>query len=147
MRKLVFAVLLPLFSVATFAQQPAHKILGTWESIDGDVKLRFEIFEKDKKYFGKLLWASNIYEADGVTVKKDGNNPDKNLQSRYRKGIINITNLKYYEGEYIGGKLYNPSNGSTYRLSAKLQSEDELNFRGYVGVPDLGKTMKFKRLQ
>lgn len=115
--------------------------------MDGEVKLRFEIFEKDKKYFGKLLWASNIYEADGVTVKKDDKNPDKNLQSRSRKGIINITNLKYYEGEYIGGKLYNPSNGSTYSLSAKLKSEDELNFRGYVGVSALGKTMKFKRLQ
>lgn len=139
--------MLPLLSEATFAQQPAHKIQGIWESMDGEVKLRFEIFEKDKKYFGKLLWASNIYEADGVTVKKDDKNPDKNLQSRSRKGIINITNLKYYEGEYIGGKLYNPSNGSTYSLSAKLKSEDELNFRGYVGVSALGKTMKFKRLQ
>lgn len=147
MKKLLLAVAVLLISVAGFTQQPADKILGTWESVDGDVKLKFEMYKSGDKYFGKLLWASNMYEADGVTSKKDNKNPDKKLQSRERKGITNITNLKYEDGEYTGGKLYNPTNGSTYSLSAKLKSADELNFRGYMGVSALGKTMKFKRVQ
>lgn len=138
--------LMLLVSIVSFAQQPADKIIGQWESVDGEVKLKFDIFKQDGKYFGKLLWASNMYEADGKTPKKDFNNPDKSLQDRSRKGIINVTNLKYDDGEYSGGKLYNPSDGDTYSLNAKMKSANELHFRGYLGISLLGKTMKFKRI-
>lgn len=147
MKKIIFATLLLLISMASFAQQPADKIIGKWESIDGDVKLRFDIFKQNGKYFGKLLWASNMFEADGKTSKKDNNNPDKSLRTRSRQGIVNVTNLKFVKGEYSDGKLYNPSDGDTYSLNAKLKSENELHFRGYLGISLLGKTMKFKRIQ
>ena len=147
MKKVFFAGLLLFLSVVSFAQQPADKIIGQWESIDGDVKLKFDIFKQDGKYFGKLLWASNMFESDGKTSKKDSNNPDKSLQNRPRQGIINVTNLKYDDGQYEGGKLYNPSDGNSYSLNAKLKTENELHFRGYLGISLLGKTMKFKRIQ
>lgn len=147
MRKIIFAKLLLLISVTSFAQQSADKIIGNWESIDGEVKLKFEIFKSEGKYFGKLLWASNMYEADGKTPKKDFKNPNKSLQSRSRKGIVNITDLKYDNEKYSDGKLYNPSDGDTYSLNAKLKNANELHFRGYLGISLLGKTMKFKRIQ
>lgn len=147
MKKIILATLMLLISMASFAQQPADKIIGKWESIDGDVKLRFDIFKQNGKYFGKLLWASNMFEADGKTSKKDNNNPDKSLRTRSRQGIVNVTNLKFVKGEYSDGKLYNPSDGDTYSLNAKLKSENELHFRGYLGISLLGKTMKFKRIQ
>lgn len=146
MKKLFFASLMSFIAIAAFAQQPADKIIGNWESIDGDVKLKFEIYKTEEKYFGKLLWASNMFEADG-TPKKDSKNPNKALQGRSRKDMVNITHLKYDNGEYTGGKLYNPTNGETYSLNAKLKDENELNFRGYLGISLLGKTMKFKRIQ
>ncbi|HBI90128.1 MAG TPA: DUF2147 domain-containing protein [Sphingobacterium sp.] len=147
MKKIIFATLILLVSIAGFAQQPADKIIGQWESLDGEVKLKFDIFKKDEKYFGKLLWASNMFEADGKTPKKDSNNPDRSLQNRSRQGIVNITNLKYDQGEYSGGKLYNPSDGDSYRLKATLKTANELHFRGYLGISLLGKTMRFKRIQ
>ncbi len=147
MKNIFLATLLLLISTMGFAQQPADKIIGKWESIDGEVKLRFDIFKQDGNYFGKLLWASNMFEEDGKTPKKDFNNPDESLKSRSRQGIINVTNLTYKNGEYLGGKLYNPTDGDTYSLSAKLKSADELHFRGYLGISLLGKTMKFKRVQ
>lgn len=147
MKKMIFATLMLLISITAFAQQPADKIIGKWESIHGEVKLRFDIFKQDGKYFGKLLWASNMFEADGQTPKKDNNNPDKSLKTRSRQGIVNITNLKFEKGEYSGGKLYNPSDGDTYSLNARLKNANELHFRGYLGISLLGKTMKFKRIQ
>ncbi len=147
MKKQFFASLLLLFSIPGFSQQPADKIIGQWESIDSEVKLKFDIFKKDGKYFGKLLWASNMFEADGKTAKKDFNNPNKSLQTRSRQGIVNITHLKYHEGEYDGGKLYNPSDGNSYSLNAKLKTANELHFKGHLGISLLGKTMKFKRIQ
>jgi len=146
MKKIVFTTVLLLVSVVSFAQQPADKICGNWESIDGEVKLRFQIFKQEGKYFGRLLWASNMFESDGKTAKKDFKNPNKTLKTRSRQGIVNITNLKYDNGEYKGGKLYNPSDGDTYSLNAKLESENGLSFRGYLGLSLLGKTMKFKRI-
>lgn len=147
MKKIFFAIILTLVSVTVFAQQlSADKIIGTWESVDSDIGLKFEIFKSDGKYFGKLLWASNMFEADGKTSEKDSNNPNKILQSRPRKGIVNITDLKYSDGEYTGGKLYNPSDGNTYSLRATLKNNNHIEFRGYKGISLLGKTMKFKRV-
>ncbi|MCH5717120.1 DUF2147 domain-containing protein [Niabella hibiscisoli] len=98
-----------LASMVTFAQQPADKIIGNWESIDGEVKLKFQIFKQEGKYSGRLLWASNMFEADGETPKKDFNNPNKFLKTRSRQGIVNITNLKYNDGEYEGGDYTTPA--------------------------------------
>lgn len=145
MKKIRFAAMMLLLSFGAFAQLPADKIVGTWTSVDSDVELKFELFKSNGKYYGKLLWASNMFEADGKTPKKDFNNPDEKLRNRSRQGIINITNLTYDAGEYDGGKLYNPSDGRSYSLSATLKNENELNFRGYMGISLLGKTMKFKR--
>lgn len=148
MKNIFFAALMMVVSQAAFAQSlPADKITGIWLSTDSEIGLKFEIFKSDGKYYGKLLWASNMYEADGTTPKKDFNNPDRALQSRSRRGIVNVTNLTYKDGAYTDGKLYNPSDGDTYSLNAKLKSDDSLEFRGYIGISLFGKTMNFKRVK
>lgn len=147
--KILFLTILTIgINLGVLAQAiPADQIIGTWESIGSDVQLKFEIFKSGGTYSGKLLWASNMYEKNGKTPKKDFNNPDKNLQNRSRKGIVNIPHLKYENGTYTGGQLYNPDDGDTYSLKAQLKSVDKLEFRGYIGVSLLGKTMKFKRVE
>ncbi|RYF97872.1 MAG: DUF2147 domain-containing protein [Chitinophagaceae bacterium] len=147
MKKSLILFVTIVLSIAALAQQPADKIIGTWESVDSDVKLKFEFFRSDGKYFGKLLHASNMYEGDGKTPKSDSKNPDPKLRSRSRYGIINITNLVFDDGEYSGGNLYNPEEGRTYRLKAELTGPNDMDFRGYMGISLLGKTMKFKRVQ
>jgi len=147
MKKIIFIAAMLLLPIVSFAQLPADKITGVWENVDADVKLKFEFYRSGDKYFGKLLYASTMYEADGTTPKKDFKNPDKNLRSRLRYGITNITNLTYDDGEYAGGKLYNPDSGDSYSVKAKLKNANELEFRAYMGISLLGKTMKFKRAQ
>lgn len=147
MKKLIILISLAFTTAVSFGQSlPADKIIGIWESTASDPKLKFEFYKAGNTYFGKLLHASNMYESDGKTPKKDFKNPDKKLRNRSRKGIINVTNLTYDDGEYTGGTLYNPEEGSTYSVKAKLTSANELDFRGYKGISLLGKTMKFKRV-
>lgn len=147
MKKLVITAAILVVSMVSFAQSlPESAILGVWESVDSDPKLKFEFYKSGGKYFGKLLYASNMYEEDGKTPKKDFKNPDEKLRNRSRYGITNIANLTYEDGEYTGGKLYNPEEGRSYSVMAKLTSADEMDFRGYVGFSLLGKTMKFKRV-
>ena len=149
MKKIFLIITMLYMTIAAFAQKlPADKITGQWLSEDGeDVQLKFEIFKSDGKYAGKLLWASSMFEADGKTPKKDFKNPDAKLRSRSRQGIVNIKGLTYEDGEYADGKLYNPENGSTYSLTVRLINANEMEFRGYMGISLLGKTMKFKRVQ
>lgn len=148
MRKLLFTTMLFLIALTATAQNlPADKIIGVWFSEDSDVKLKFEIYKSGSEYVGKLLWASTMFEADGKTPKKDTKNPDKSLRNRSRQHMVNLNHLSYREGEYVDGKLYNPDDGRTYSLKAKLKSANHLEFRGYVGVSLLGKTRQFKRIQ
>ncbi|WP_192350052.1 DUF2147 domain-containing protein [Algoriphagus sp. Y33] len=147
LKKIILLASILIVSVAAFAQKlPSDKLIGVWESVDSDPKLKFEFYKSGDKYFGKLLHASNMYEEDGKTPKKDFKNPDEKLRDRSRYGITNITNLTYEDGEYTGGKLYNPEEGRSYSVMVKLTSANEMDFRGYVGFSLLGKTMKFKRV-
>ncbi len=134
MKKHFIIAIMLLLDVALFAQaQPADKIIGIWEAADSDLKLRFEFYNAGDKYFGRLLYASTMYEADGKTPKKDFRNPDKSLRGRSRYGITNLNSLSYEDGEYINGKLYNPDEGSTYSVKAKVKSDNEPEFRAYWG--------------
>lgn len=142
-------LMLLLFAPLTIAAQTtaADKITGIWLSEGADVQLKFEIFRKGDAYFGKLLYASTMYEADGKTPKKDFKNPDKALRTRSRLNMQNLNGLKYADGSYTDGTLYNPDDGRTYSLNATLKSNDLLEFRGYIGISLLGKTMNFKRVR
>ena len=48
-------------------------------------------------------------------------------------------------GEYEGGYVYNPRDGETYRLDAKLIDRHTLRIRGYLGIPLLGQTQLWQR--
>ncbi|HAK80458.1 MAG TPA: hypothetical protein DCM71_27040 [Runella sp.] len=45
--------------------------------------------------------------------------------------FLSVVSFAQQPAEYEGGKLYNPSDGNSYSLNAKLKTENELHFRGY----------------
>jgi hypothetical protein len=104
MKNVIFVVTLLLISVSAFSQSlPADKLIGTWISYGSDVGLKFDIFQSEGAYFGKLVGASTMFEVDGKTAKKDDNNPDQKLRSRSRQNILNLTNLRYNDGNTRAG--------------------------------------------
>lgn len=144
MKKTILAVFTLLLSLASFAQKlSADQILGTWKCDD----YKIEVFKTGKAYSAKLLWSKNMFEADGKTSKKDVKNPDEKLRSRTVQGLTHITDLVYKDGEYVDGKLYSVQDGNTYSLKGKLKGPNDLETRGYKGVPLVGKTFKWKRVQ
>lgn len=145
-KRTFFTGLLLLMVTAVMAQGiPADKIAGVWLTEDKDLKI--EIFKTGDTYSGKLLWAKDMFEADGKTPKKDTENPDKKLRGRSRQGIVNITGLTYTDGAYTSGELYSPKDGDTYSLKAVLKTVNNLEVRGYKGVSLLGKTIKWTRIE
>lgn len=132
-------------TMATFAQAAeGDKILGIWLSENKNGKI--QIYKAGDKYFGKLIWGKTMFEADGVTSRKDTKNSDASLRNRNLKDLVILSNMDYDDGEWTDGKVYDPEKGKTYSCTMKLNG-NQLNLRGYVGVSLLGRTSVWTRIQ
>ena len=144
MKKTILAVFTLLLSLASFAQKlPADQIIGTWKCDD----YKIEVFKTGNKYSAKLLWSKEMFEADGKTAKKDVKNPNEKLRGRSVQGLTHITDLAYKDGEYVDGTLYSVQDGNTYSVKGKLKGANDLETRGYKGIPLVGKSFKWKRVK
>jgi len=136
-------VLLFLATTSLFAQNKEDAIVGIWETEAKDA--RMEVYKNGDTYHGKLLWGNRIVESDGKTSKKDSKNPDEKLRSRNIMGIVNLTGLKYEDGEYLNGKIYDPPSGKTYDCKAWIEN-GKLHLRGYIGFSMIGQTAIWHKL-
>lgn len=132
-----------MLALASYSQQ-ADQVLGQWLSEDKDGKI--EVYKTGDKYFGKLIWASKMYEADGKTSRKDEKNNDPALRSRNLKDLVLLSNFIYDDGVYTDGKIYDPKSGKTYSCKMTMSGE-KLNIRGYVGLSILGRTTVWTRVK
>ena len=131
-----------LFSLTTFAQSDA--ILGEWYTADKDAVVT--IFTDGKTISGKTTWMEEPNDSKG-NPKLDKENPDENLRSRKRMGLIIMQDF-VYKGDNIweDGKIYKPSNGKTYGGTATLVNKNTLELEGYlISLPFIGKTSTWTR--
>jgi len=117
-------------------------IVGTWEADDGTVKL--DMFKNGTEFQARMLYGNEIVEADNLTFKKDAKNPDPALRSRSLKNIVFITGLRWGDGEWSGGTIYDASSGRTYNCKATVKG-GKMHLRGYMGLPAMGQTRSFHR--
>jgi uncharacterized protein (DUF2147 family) len=137
---LLIAAITAFTSFTTWNQ--ADQVLGQWLSEEKDGKI--EIYKNGDKYFGKLVWAARMYEADGKTLRKDEKNPDLGLKNRNLKDLVILTNFMYDDGVYSDGKIYDPKTGKTYSCKMTVNG-NQLSIRGYVGISLFGRTTVWTR--
>ncbi|HEX7902764.1 MAG TPA: DUF2147 domain-containing protein [Chitinophagaceae bacterium] len=137
MKKLIVVAALLYVSLTSLFAQHADGIKGVWVNDAKDAKV--EIYKSGDKYFGKITWVKEMYEADGRTPKKDSKNSDEKLRSRNIVNMVILSGFTFDDGEWTGGELYDPKSGKTYKSKMKLKG-DALEIRGYVGSPMFGKT-------
>lgn len=142
MKKLIVLIVLFISTSKIFAQSP-DAIKGTWLSNSKDAKI--EIYRSGDKYFGKIVWMKDMYEADGKTLKKDSKNSNEKLKSRTILNLNVLTNFTYDDGEWTGGEIYDPKSGKTYDCRIRLKGND-LDVRGYVGSPMFGKSITWTKV-
>ncbi len=137
------AVLVALSATAARAQD-GDEILGFWLTENEDAIV--EVYKVGDLYHGKIVWLIRPFEADGDGPDLDDKNPDSALQSREVLGL-ELMQAFAYDGKnaYKKGKLYDPDSGNTYGGTMTLVGDDEMNLRGYVGVPMLGRTSHWTR--
>lgn len=137
-------VALFLMTSGVNAQKKSTDVIGFWLSEHGDAKI--EIYNKDGKYFGKLVWLSKPIDAETKKAKLDKHNPIASLKTR---PILNLEILSGFvfdgDDEWNDGKIYDPKTGKTYSCLMKFEAKDKLKIKGYIGVSWVGKSTIWSR--
>jgi uncharacterized protein (DUF2147 family) len=129
---------------ASSVQPEPDYITGHW--INETEEVVITIYKKDGKYYGKISWLKRMHEPDG-SLRKDVNNPESDLRSRPLNQIELLKGFIYDgNGTWVDGKVYNPRSGRTYQSRMIMTGPDEVNVRGYIGIPALGRSLVWTRL-
>lgn len=142
MKYLSLILLLTVASITVSAQQ-ADAILGKWVNSSGEAHI--EIYKKDAKYFGKIVWVKAPNDEKG-NPKKDVKNPDANLRTRPILGMEMLRDFVFSDGKWTDGKIYDPKSGKTYSCNMNLKSNGDLSMRGYIGISLIGRTEVWKKV-
>jgi uncharacterized protein (DUF2147 family) len=122
MKKLLFILTALLVSISTYAQSDSDRIKGIWLNHLENAKV--EIFERDGKFYGKIVWV-DIPEGVDINMATDRNNPDPSLRSRKIMGLEMISDLKYDDGTWEDGKLYSPEKGKTVDCELEISDDNQ----------------------
>jgi uncharacterized protein (DUF2147 family) len=142
----IFSAILLLLSLTnsmatqtTFSNPEPDAILGKWTNPDQTT--HFQIYKQNNKYYGKVLWGTG-------RNPKDINNPDPTLRNRELIGLVMLHDFNYKgKSVYSDGTIYDPNDGKTYSCKLSLQSKDQLEVRGYVGIPLFGRSETWTRIK
>lgn len=121
---------------ANLASAGAAGIVGEWWTEKMDGRIRFSR-HRDGTYMGVLTWSKR--------PRPDTENDNPKLRQRSIVGVVLMWKLRYDDGEYEDGYVYNPEDGNTYRIDAKVLSRDTLKVRGYLGLSIFGQSQIWTR--
>ena len=123
----------PTLKRASLAEQG---IFGEWWSQEKDGRIRF-YKHRDGTVRANLSWSKK--------PRADVENDDPKLRKRSIIGIVLMWGLRYEDGEYEDGYVYNPEDGNVYRVDIKVLGPDKLQVRGYMGISLFGQTHVWTR--
>jgi uncharacterized protein (DUF2147 family) len=139
MKKILFTA---LFVVASFSVQ-SQTIFGKWYSTNettGEVDSVIEVYEKNGKAFAKIIDIKDPKRKNAVCDLCSDQNKNKPIL-----GLNILTGLEKDGDEWSGGKILDPRNGKVYKCYIKLETENKLKIRGFIGFSLIGKTAYWTR--
>ncbi|WP_188770620.1 DUF2147 domain-containing protein [Emticicia aquatilis] len=123
-------------TLTAFSQTKADAILGEWLSAKKDS--RFLIYKQGNKYFGKVVWGT---EVDKGIVAKDTKNPDPKLRNRDLLGLVLLKDFEFdMDDTWENGTIYDPREGKTYSCKMTLKNANQLDVRGFMGISLFGRS-------
>lgn len=122
--------ILSLFCLATVTATAQNQIVGKW--LSADKKGVTEIYKKNGKFYGKIVWLKEPNENGKPVTDKE--NPEASLRSKPIMGLLILKDFYYEDGEWTGGTIYDPNNGKTYDCTMWLTDNNHLQVRGYWGI-------------
>ena len=105
------------------AQNKGDLIVGKWITDNGDSQIEF--YQKEGKYYGKIIWLKEPLKPDG-TAKTDIKNPNPAMRNSSIMGLVIVTELEFKNGQFVNGKIYSPKEGKTLDCAILSENEREL---------------------
>ena len=142
MKSITLLLGIAFFSLTSVAQSDG--IIGDWYNQEKDAVIKITK-AKGETFQGQIVWMLNPNDENGKP-KVDNLNPDESLQSRPRMGMVIMYDFTYDEDNvWEDGEIYDPKSGNTYSGTITLTSQNNLDLRGYVGLPIFGRTSNWTR--
>jgi uncharacterized protein (DUF2147 family) len=141
-------LLMPLVAAGLMAHaaeaQPQGNAVGNW--LVSDKKGIIEIYPCAARLCGRLAWMDEPLRPDG-SIKRDDHNSDPALRARPLCGLPIMTGfMQTAPDEWEDGRIYDPTDGSTYHAEMRLDNAGTLRLRGYVLLPLLGQSRVWTRV-
>ncbi len=154
---LMCLLILPLAATAGDPVYEADAIVGIWstEPNDDDAYSQVEVYSKDGKYEGRIVWLSSpVYaddepEGEAGTPRLDHRNTDEALRGRPLMGMVLMIGFEHNgKNKWEDGRLYDPESGKTYDGKFTMKDPDTLELFGYVkvGFAKLGRNSRWTRV-
>ena len=103
-----------------------------------------QLFDCSGLLCGRIVWLQKARDSAGDPAR-DAKNPDPALRERTLCGLTVLHGLQPAGVDnWNSGRLYNPDDGQTYSVSARLRSADIIVARIYVGAPLFGETRSLR---
>ncbi len=142
MKKYLVVILGFIFIPLMIAGQ--SDIVGLWKAIDdvdGEPSSHIEIYQEGGKVQARIVKLLNK-APDTLCEKCKGELKNKAIQ-----GMTIMWDMTKSGKEWSGGRILDPKNGKDYKCKITLNKDGKsLDLRGYVGVPTLGRTQTWYRL-
>lgn len=137
MKKIILALLCGLFLVSgsAMAQSAADKIVGTYSTTRNGVKSKIKITRLNNGgYRAQVCWVDNIKMPDG-SIRTDVKNKDASKRGVRADQIVLIDKVTYTAADKVweNGRIYDPTNGKTYKVRLDFENDKRLRVRGYIG--------------
>ena len=108
----------------------AQSVVGVWKTVDdetGEEKSQVEIYEKNGKYYGKIIKLLNA-----STTKCDNCSGDR--KGKPLVGLEILWDMKKSGSTWKNGEIFSPTKDKTYSCKMWLEGDDKLKVRGYVAL-------------
>src|SRR6516164_1628325 len=130
--------------LAIATSSPAATPVGLWYAEGGAARVAIE--PCGETLCGRVVWLRSPLDEDGCELR-DQHNPEPALRDRPVVGLEVLRGLSpRSDGTWSDGRIYDPGSGNTYTCIARLESENRLRLRGYLGIPLIGRTTTWIRV-
>lgn len=120
------------------AADASSSLLGRWltEPRDGIIEITRSA---DNVYQGTIIGGN-------APRRLDEHNPDPGRRQQLLLGQVILKNM-HQEGDrtLVGGTIYEPDTGRTYKCRIEVIDHDRLKVRGFIGVSLLGRSQVWTR--
>lgn len=121
--------------------QSENAILGVWFNTEKTAQV--EIYKRGATFYGKIVWLKDPNPGGKPAVDKV--NPDPKLKTRTLMGLNLLEGLRFDDGIWDDGTIYDPKSGKTYSCQITLKSANILEVKGYIGFSLIGRTVEWTK--